>query len=92
MADYIKISVRKLTGGDEGYSLALSSVVGYSSEYLSEELEELISEERLRIRDSLDESEEDNNGGKNTVMIVAGVAIVVAFIGVGIFMCFRNDE
>lgn len=92
MADYIKIGVRCLTGDDGGYSLSLASVRGYSSEYLSEELTSLISDERLRIRDMLEKKDETDSEKVNTVMIVAGVAIVIAVIGVGIFMCFKSEE
>lgn len=92
MAEYVKISVRSLGNDGGGYSLYLSSMNGFSDKYISSELDTLISEERLKIRDMQEKDESSENNAINTVMIVAGVAIVIAVIGVGIFMCFRKED
>ena len=92
MADYIRIGIRCLSGDNGGYSLCLSSMKGYSDKYLSDELDTLIYEERLRIRETHDTSGGGSIGTMNTIMIVAGVAIVIALIGIGVFMCFKKDD
>lgn len=92
MADYIKIGVRCLTGDGVGYKLCLASMEGYSAQYVSEELESLISDERLRIRNMLQDEEKETEKEENTFLVVAGIAVVVAVIGVGIFMCFKREE
>ncbi|MBO5415605.1 MAG: hypothetical protein J6A83_03120 [Clostridia bacterium] len=92
MADYIKIGVRCLSGEESGYKLCFASMEGYSSEYISEELETLISEERLRIRNMLQVDKSDGEKEENTFLVVAVVAVVIAVIGVGIFMCFKREE
>ncbi len=94
MADYIKIGVRELTDAEGGFTLSLSSMTGYSSEFLSDELESKITEERLRIRNMLDEksSKDEDETSENTALVVVGVSIVVAVIGIGVFMCIRREE
>ncbi|MBE6596338.1 MAG: hypothetical protein E7641_01585 [Ruminococcaceae bacterium] len=94
MADYVMIGVRELTDTEGGFTLSLSSVTGYSSEFLSDELESKITEERLRIRNMLDEESEQNEEEKsaNTILIVVGVSIIVIVIGIGVFMCIRREE
>ncbi len=91
MVDYIKIGVRCLTSDEDGFSLYLASIKGFSDKYSSEELERLISDERLRIRDML-EDDGETAGVVNTVLIVAGVAVVIVVIGIGVFMCFKREE
>ena len=91
MTDYIRISVRPLHPTDEGYSVVLSSIQGYSDQYVSEELENLISQERLRIRNLQEEDTSSVSKGKIT-MIVLGVVILIAVIAIGIFMCFRKED
>ncbi len=92
MAEYVKISVRCLGTEGGGYSLYLSSMNGFSDKYISSELDTLISEERLKIRDMQQKDDVGGNNAVNIVMVVAGVAVVVAVIGVGIFMCFRKED
>lgn len=92
MADYIRIGVRNLTGGETGYKLCLASINGYSDMYVSSELEALIAEERLKIRDALQSEEESGESDDNAFLVIAGIAVVVAVIGVGIFMCFKREE
>lgn len=91
MVEYIKIGVRRLSAEPVGYSLSLASIKGYSTQNTSEELELLISNERLRIRDMLQE-ESDTSQVVSRVLIGAGVVAVVAVIGIGVFMCFRREE
>ncbi len=92
MADYIKIGIRCITGDNGGYSLSLSSISGYSTEYSSDELSVLISDERLRIRDMIEKNDDGESQSINTVMVIAGVIVVIAVIGIGVFMCFRTEE
>ena len=91
MVEYVKIGVRRLTAEPVGYSLSLASIKGYSANNTSDELEQLISNERLRIRDLLKE-EGDTSQMVSKVLIGAGVIAVVAVIGIGIFMCFKREE
>ncbi len=92
MAEYIRIGVRCLAGDEGGYKLCLASMNGYSTQYVSSELEALISEERQKIRNTLNEEEDSEDGEDNAFLIVAGIAVVIAVIGVGIFMCFKREE
>ena len=91
MVEYIKIGIRRLSAEPVGYSLSLASIKGYSTENTSEELEQLIANERLHIRDMLQE-EDDPSQVVNRVLIGAGVVAVVVVIGIGVFMCFRREE
>ena len=91
MVEYIKIGVRCLSAEPEGYTLSLASIKGYSTKNTSEELEQLISNERLHIRDMLEE-QTDTSRVVNKVLVGAGVVAVVAIIGIGVFMCFRRDD
>ena len=88
-AEYIKIDIRCLSEDIEGYTLSLLSMVGHSTKYYSDELSEVIAEERLRIRN---ENSNSDQAETNTSFIVLGVAVIVFLIAGGIFMCFKQDE
>ncbi|MBE6530783.1 MAG: hypothetical protein E7679_01670 [Ruminococcaceae bacterium] len=91
--DYIKIGIRSLTGEGSGYSLSVASISGYSTQYTSEELADMISDERSRIKDDINSvSDTQEKDEVNTVIVVTAVAVVVAVIAIGLFMCFRRDE
>lgn len=94
MTDYIRIGVRELTDTNGGYTLAVSSLTGYSTKYLSDELESLITEDRLLIRDMIDENNDGDSVGKSsdTVLFLIGIGIVVVVIGIGVIMCIRREE
>lgn len=91
-AKYLKISLRSLTGEECGYTFSLASLNGYSTQYTSDQLADIIADERLKIRDMLDKEEDAPKDKANTVLVVCGVLLVVTVIGVGIFMCFRRDD
>ncbi len=92
MSNYWRISVRPLDGDNHEYSLWISDIVGYSIEYSSTTLEELITEERLRIR-NLNHPNDDDNRSEETVWMIVGIAVIVAMLGIGVFILLRmNDE
>lgn len=91
MAEYIKISTQSLSEKEEDYVLCLSEVTGYSAEYSSEQLAELISAERLRIRNQTDDSDGDDDKG-SLVWIIFGVLVGVTGIGAGLFMVFSSKK
>jgi len=92
MSNYWRISVRPLDGDHHEYSLWISDIVGYSTEYSQTALEELIHAERLRIR-NLDNTADDDNGSRETFWMIVGIVGVVAMIGIGVFILLRmNDE
>lgn len=92
MSDYWRISVRPLDGTQGEYSLWIYDIVGYSTEYEQVTLEELIAAERLRIRNQ-EHANDDDDGNRETVLMVVGIVGVVAMIGIGVFILLRmNDE
>ena len=91
MAEHIKISTQSLSEKEEDYVLCLSEVTGYSAEYSSEQLAELISAERLRIRNQTDDSDGDDDKG-SLVWIIFGVLVGVTGIGAGLFMVFSYKK
>lgn len=91
--DYIKIGIRSLTGEDSGYSLSVASINGYSSQYTSNQLADMISDERSRIKDDMNNASNPKEKDEvNAVIVVTAVAVVAAVIAVGVFMCFRREE
>jgi hypothetical protein len=90
--EYIVIGVKCLSGTEGGYTLCFSSLDGYSDKYVSDELSNLIAEERLRIQNMLKDSMSSDAKRVNTVLLIGGIAAVVFVMGVGIFMCFKRDE
>lgn len=88
-AEYIKINVRCLSENSDGYTMSLLSMTGHSSVYYSDELSEVIAEERLRIRNENLNSDQTET---NRPFIILGVSIIVLLVGGGIFMCFKQDE
>ena len=92
MAEYIVISVRELSGRSEGYSICFASMDGYSETYLSDELSNLISEERLRIRNMLEDDSDSSEKRVSTALIITGAVIIIAVIALGIFICFKRDD
>ena len=91
LADYIKISVRCISGEQESFSLFLTHVKGHSTKYTSDELAAAISAERMKIRNK--SADEDEAGGRGDFLVVAIViASSVVVIGIGVFMSFRKDD
>ena len=91
MSDYWRISVRPLGESTDSYSLWIYDIVGYSDQWTSEELADLIEAERLRIR-NLDHSDDDNNQIKEMILTVLGIAGVILLIGVSSFIFLRSGE
>lgn len=94
MVEYIKISLRSLSGGGavKGYTFSLASVIGHSTVYTAGELSALITEERFRIRDMYDDVNIETKSEKNTWMIMVGAGLTILVIAVGVFMCFRRED
>lgn len=91
MAEYIKISTRALSSSSEEYSLCLNEIRGYSKEHSSDRLADLITAERLRIRNqSEDADEEPDKSG--LIWIIFGVLVGVTGIGAGLFMAFSSGR
>ncbi len=91
MSDYWKIGVRPLDGDRSDYSLWIYDIVGYSTEWRSEELSDMIEAERLRIRD-LGHSDDDVGSGYERLWMVIGIVAVILMIGVGVFIFLRPNE
>lgn len=90
MGDYIKISVRCLTEDTEGLSVWLHELKGYSTQYSTEELSELIEARRREIRG---ENYSDDSGFDYTVIItVVGVLFALGAVAIGLLMVFKRDN
>ncbi len=90
-ADYIRISVRCLTEESNALSLLLGDIIGYSNQYNSETLSELIKNKRQQIRDQgTDEDTAFDYTMIITIISIAAVAIVLAVIL--LIPLKRNDE
>lgn len=92
MTNYIKLGATALDGDSKEFSLWVVGMTGYSNEYTSEELAELIEEERLRIRNQ--NAEEDNDVGQMGLLwIIFGGLLLVSSLIVGIVLFVkRKDE
>ncbi len=89
-SDYIKIAVRPLVESSSEYSLYISSVVGLSDEYTSDELSELIERERLIIRDQLENDDSAEN--KNKISAFAVILVIGIIVGATLFIFLRHDD
>ena len=91
MAEYIKIGAELIEGEAEEFSLWVLGLTGYSQEYTSEELAELINAERLRIRN--ENADEDNGDGKASALwIVFVVLLLISSLVLGVVLFFRRTE
>ena len=88
-ATYMRISARCLTGDTEGVSLVMYDLKGYSAEYNSEELGELINDLRLRMQ-GIDN--DDSGWNKDIILTVLAILISMIAVGIGLFIVFRRDE
>ncbi len=89
--DYIKIGTRMLSVEPSSYTMALYDVIGYSTAYSSDELNTLIEEERARIRNQEDSSD-DGSGVGSLTWIIFGVLLAVSAVGGGLFLFFKKSE
>lgn len=88
--DYWKVGVRSLDGFSGGLTLQLYDIVGYSTEYDSDTLGNMINEERMRIRNQSLSNED--SADMSTVIIIVSVAVLIISLGVGIFICIRPGD
>lgn len=92
MSDYWRISVRPLDDRTSEYALWLYDVIGYSTEYDTDELSDLIESERLRIRNLENPTDENDDSGANLWMMI-GVVGIVLLLGIFVFILLRvKDE
>ena len=89
MCNYLKISVRCLTGKTEEMSVWLHSIKGYSAEYTSSELSNLIEQRRQQIRNE-DSAEEGFDRG--IIITIIGVTFAVGAVAIGLTIVFKRDE
>lgn len=90
-ASYIKISTRSITGSTDEYSLWVYDVSGHSSIYSSQELNELISEERRNIRDQ-QQNADGNNDDSIIYWIVFAIILFAILIGGVLLITLRRDD
>ncbi len=88
-AVYMRISARCLTGDTEAVSLVMYDLKGYSAEYDSEELDELINKLRLEMQ-GIDH--EESKWDKNIIVTILAVLVSMIAVGIGLFMVFRRGE
>lgn len=91
LTDYIKIDIRMLSGNAEEYSLWFYGGTGYSTEYSSDELAELIALERLKIREQTLNAE-INDSNRNLQWMVFGILTAVTIIGIGGYLLFQKHR
>ncbi len=89
--NYLKISVRPISGDVVDFSLLLHDIQGFSTVYSSEELHNLIEEERLNIRN---QTKEEDTEQKRTsgILVIFAIILVVTAVGTGLFMAFRRYD
>ena len=90
MIDFIKLSVRSLDGSAEKCSLWLYEVCGLSNEYNSEELSELVSAERDKIRDYAASEEDDGYWG--SISLAIGIVLIIGVLGFGLFVSLNREN
>ena len=90
MVESIRVSVRSLDGSSSECSLWIYDIYGCSNEYTSEQLNDLISLERDKIRQHEEESESRELFGR--VAIALAIVIVTGAIGFGLFASFRRED
>ena len=90
-ASYIKISTRGISGSYDEYSLRLYDVVGYSGEFDDAQLSELITAERLNIRN---QSHTENSGASDNVIywIVFSIVLLAICLGGVMLTVIRRDD
>jgi len=92
MTNYIKIGAEMLDGNSNEFSLWVVGVTGYSDEYTSEELAELIEAERLRLRNQNASEENDVGQAELLWIIFVGLFLISSLIIGLILFVKRKDE
>ena len=90
MIDSIRISVRSLDGANSECCFWLYDIVGFSNNYSSGQLSDLILLERDKIRHPTEEEEQGSFIGK--VAIPVAIVIVTGAIGFGLFASFKRED
>ena len=90
MTESIRISVRSLDGESRECSLWIYDICGCSNDYTSDQLDNLISLERDKIRHPEEESEGRELFGR--VAVALAIVIVTGAIGFGLFASFRRED
>ena len=91
MVDNIRVSVRPMSQVSGEYVLCLSSLKGKSALYDDEELRLKIEEERLRIRNSSEITDEAENK-ENTIIMVVSAIVIAVILGAMLFFFLRREE
>ncbi len=89
-AETLRISVRCLTDETEECDLWLYGLSGYSEEYSSTELAELIETQRNIIKNT--DKDADNSWNSGMIFTVLGITIAVIAVGIGLFMVFKKED
>ena len=89
LLENMRISVRQIYGDASNSTLWLHGISGYSTEYEEERLEELILNERNKIK-NIDEESSEAAGIEQTAIAI-GIVVVLGALGIGIFIAFRKD-
>ncbi len=90
MAKYIKISISCLTQDTNGCSVMLSEMCGYSTEYNSEALSDLITAKRAELRG--ENISDDREFNFMLLWTAIGIVFVLALTAVGLVVLFKRDE
>ena len=90
MTESVRISVRSLDGANNECSLWIYDICGCSNIYNSDQLDNLISLERDKIRNPEEAAENREFFGR--VAIALAIVIVTGAIGFGLFASFRRED
>ncbi len=85
----MRISVRRIHGEASNSTLWLHGISGHSQEYEEEKLEELIHNERNKVKNISEQSTETADIGQTAIAM--GIIVVLGALGIGIFIAFRKD-
>lgn len=89
LLENMRISLRKIHGEASNSTLWLHGISGHSTEYEDERLEELILNERNKVK-HIDEENAETADMEQTA-IAMGIIVVLGALGIGIFIAFRKD-
>ena len=90
MTENIRVSVRSLDGNESECSLWIYDICGCSNDYTSDQLYDLISLERDKIRNPEEESDGRELFGQATIALA--IVIATGAIGFGLFASFRRED
>jgi hypothetical protein len=90
MTESIRISVRSLDGSSNECSLWIYDICGCSNDYTSDQLNNLVSLERDKIRNPEERSEDRELFGR--VAIALAIVVATGAIGFGLFASFKRED